>query len=232
MDRRQVGALLAYADQLDPTRAPIDEHAARERFIQWHDLLTDVPATAPHPEGRDWDAAHAVRHHIATSPYPIKPSDVSRPWAAFKADILRRHVDPVPDADPDDEQAYRTAIADYRRAVEQGATVATPRAALDAADPSPTIAARLKAIGRPIPHDAAQALAPYRPRRATREHLTRTGQPDPYTVPCPWCRARVGQPCRTHRRAPRATPHPSRITNTTKEPTWQAKPPSPSSATS
>lgn len=109
-----------------PHPRPLDRPAVEERLTQWCDVLADVAPAAPHPEGRHWDASQAARRHITTSPYPIKPSDVSIPWADFKRDILSRHFDPVPNVDPDNETAYRAAIADHRRAIETGQTVATP----------------------------------------------------------------------------------------------------------
>ncbi|MFJ9034528.1 cell surface glycoprotein [Streptomyces sp. NPDC102274] len=217
MNRREVAALLAYAAKLDPRSAPADEAAAAETLHQWADLLADVPPTAPHPESRDWDAAQAVRHHIATSPYPIKPSDVSRPWHSFRRDVLSRHVDPLPDADPDDDRAYRAALAAQRRAIETGAVVATPRAALTTGESRQErdrfAAERLAALGGYVPRSVDQELAMYRPRRAARERLAAAGLPDPLDVncPCEWCRAPAGSPCLDRHRAPRRTAHPTRL---------------------
>ncbi|MGW6745035.1 zinc finger domain-containing protein [Streptomyces sp. NPDC055025] len=217
MKRREVAALLAYAVTLDPRSSPANEAAAAETLDQWADLLADVPPTAPHPEGRDWDASQAVRHHIATSPYPVKPADVSRPWHAFRGDVLRRHVDPVPDVDPDDHRAYRAALAAQRRAVETGTAVATPRAALTTGqsrqERDRSAGERLAALGGYVPRTVAQELAAYRPRRAERERLATTGLPDPLDVACPceWCRAPAGSPCLDHHRAPRRTAHPTRL---------------------
>ncbi|MFB7270699.1 cell surface glycoprotein [Streptomyces sp. NPDC056244] len=216
MTRREVAALLAYAAKLDPRSAPADEAAAAETLQQWADLLADVPPTAPHPEGRGWDAAKAVRHHIATSQYPVKPADVSRPWHAFRRDILSRHVDPVPAVDPDDAPAYRRALAAQRRAVETGAAVATPRAALTTGQSRQErdryAADRLAALGGYVPRTVAQELAAYRPRRAERERRATAGLPDPLDVACPceWCRAPAGSPCLDHHRNPR-TAHPTRL---------------------
>ncbi|MFB7029638.1 MULTISPECIES: cell surface glycoprotein [unclassified Streptomyces] len=225
MDRREIAALLAYADRLDPVRAPTTKEAAAERLAQWADLLADVAAQAPHPEGRHWDVSEAVRRHIATSPYPIKPSDVGGPWAAFRRDVLSRHQDPVPTVDPDDEEAYRAAIAGHRRAIETGRTVATPRALMPGETGTrdqreQANAARLKALGTYMPRTVRDALAPIRPVRAERERLARAGLPDALDVPCTWCKAETGQPCRDMRLNPttqatanrrRTTPHPSRL---------------------
>ncbi|WP_329622952.1 cell surface glycoprotein [Streptomyces sp. NBC_01255] len=225
MDRREIAALLAYADRLDPTRAPTTKEAAAERLTQWADLLADVASTAPHPEGRHWDASQAVRRHIATSPYPIKPSDVGGLWAAFRRDVLGRHMDPVPNVDPDDQAAYRAALAGHRHAIETGRAVATPRALLPGESGTREqrdqfAAERLAAFGTYMPRTVKDALAPLRPVRAERERLAREGKPDALDVPCTWCKAETGQPCRDMRLNPttqatanrrRTTPHPSRL---------------------
>jgi hypothetical protein len=215
MDRKHVAALLAYADRLDPRTAPVDRASAAERLEQWADLLSDVAPTAPHPGGRHWDASQVVRRHIATSPYPIKPSDVSRPWHDFRRDVIDRHHDPVPAVDPDDTAAYREAIATTRHAVAIGAAPAGTYRELTAGtreERNEFAAARLTALGTYVPRTVAQALADFRPRRSQREQLAAADRPDPLDVPCehPPCRAATGEPCRNIHRAPRA-PHPSRI---------------------
>ncbi|MDT0432776.1 zinc finger domain-containing protein [Streptomyces salyersiae] len=216
MIRHEVAALLAYIDGLDPTRAPLDRPAAEERLTQWCDVLADVAASAPHPEGRHWDASHAAYRHITTSPYPIKPSDVSRPWADFRRDVLSRHFDPVPNVDPDNEAAYRAAIATHRRAIETGQTVATPRALMPAGtrqERDQAAAARLKQFGSYVPRSVVDALASQRPGMTERRRLAVAGQADPFNVPCPWgaCRAAKGQKCQTLGR-PRHDFHDARLT--------------------
>ncbi|MFD9853426.1 cell surface glycoprotein [[Kitasatospora] papulosa] len=216
MIRHEVAALLAYIDRLDPTRAPLDRPAVEERLTQWCDVLADVAASAPHPEGRHWDASQAAYRHITTSPYPIKPSDVSRPWADFRRDVLSRHFDPLPDVDPDDEPAYRAAIANHRRAIETGQTVATPRALMPAgsrADRDQAAAERLKQFGTYVPRSVTEALASQRPGMTERRRLAVAGQPDPFNVACPWeaCRAPKGRKCHTRGR-PRSDFHDGRLT--------------------
>ncbi|MFG7946336.1 zinc finger domain-containing protein, partial [Streptomyces cacaoi] len=210
MTPQEIAALLAYAARLDPRIAAPSEAEAEAQLDQWCDLLSDVPAVAPHPAGRPWDAAQVVRHHIATSPYPIKPSDVSRPWHAFKGDVLGRHTDPTPAVDPDDTAAWRAELVGARQAVATGAALPSTHRELTGGGPAPEVAARMAVVGRRIPPEAAAQLAAYRPRRAEREQAVAAGRPDPYAVPCGYCRARAGQPCRmgTGRR-PRSTPHPS-----------------------
>ncbi|WP_262007677.1 cell surface glycoprotein [Streptomyces sp. FIT100] len=212
MNRQEVAALLAYAVRLDPRSAPADQAAADETLDQWADLLTDVPPTAPHPAGRHWDAAQIVRHHIATSPYPIKPSDVSRPWHDFRRDVVDRHHDPVPAADPDDPAAYRAELLDTRHAVATGALTASTIKELTGG-PTPEVAERLAALGEYIPRSVTQEISVHRPRRTERERLAAANLPDPLDVACPYeqCRARAGEPCMTYRRTPRRTAHPSRL---------------------
>ncbi|MFZ3471439.1 cell surface glycoprotein [Streptomyces sp. 2.9] len=214
MNRTEVGALLAYAVRLDPRLAPEDQAAADERLDQWAELLADVPPTAPHPDGRHWHAGHVVKHYIATNPYRIQPSDIGSKWAAFRRDVLGRHVDPVPAVDPDDGRAYRAALAGTRRAIETGQAAATTHRALTG-PMHEDVAARLKALGTYMPPSVAAQLRPLRRRRAERERLATAGLSDPLGVPCPYetCRARTGQPCRGggKKRHERTTPHPSRV---------------------
>lgn len=210
MTPQEVAALLAYAARLDPRLAAPSEAEADAQLDQWCDLLSDVPATAPHPDGRAWDASQVVRHHIASSPYPIKPSDVSRPWWAFRRDVLDRHTDAVPAADPDKPLDYRAELLSVRTAVATGQQQATTYRELRGG-PAPEVAERLAAIGRRIPPEAAAGLAKWRSRATKRERLAAEGLPDPYTVPCSHCRARAGEACRNHRRKPRTTAHPSRM---------------------
>ncbi|MGY4990927.1 zinc finger domain-containing protein [Streptomyces nigrescens] len=217
MTREEVAALLAYAVKLDPRSAPADQAAAMEVLDQWADLLGDVAPTAPHPAGRHWDASQVVRHHIATSPYPIKPSDVSRKWHDFRRDVVDRHHDPLPAADPDDPTAYRAALVADRTAVATGAATASTIKELTGGrtrdDRDQFAEQRLAALGDYVPRTVADALAEFRPRRAERERLATEGLPDPLDVACPYqqCRAVAGAPCINHHRNPRRTAHPSRL---------------------
>ncbi|MEV5086849.1 cell surface glycoprotein [Streptomyces griseoincarnatus] len=220
MNRREIAALLAYVDRLAPERAPRDQAAAAERVDQWAALLAHVPATAQHPDGpeRSWDASQVAARYIATTPYPIKPSDIGAPWETYRADVMNRHHDPAPPVDPDDWKAYRDALRGTRHAVAVGALPPAPQRAIEGA-PSPIraqrdaeAARRLAALGDYMPKTVREALADYRPHRAAREALARAGRPDPLDVPCPYehCRAPRGQQCRDHRGNNRVKPHPSR----------------------
>ncbi|MFD8948969.1 cell surface glycoprotein [Streptomyces xanthophaeus] len=221
MNRTEVAALLAYAVRLDPRLTPESQEDAAERLDQWYELLADVPPTAPHPDGRDWNAAHVVKHHIASSPYRIQPSDISRPWHTFKADTLGRHTDPVPPVDPNNAPAYRAALRGTRQAIATGQAAPavirelTGGSSRDARDEFS--AARLAAIGSTYvpPRTATERLGPWRRHRAERERLAAAGKPDPLNIPCPWeaCRAAAGKPCQqgTKNRRDRPIPHPARV---------------------
>lgn len=216
MNRQQIAALIAYASGLDPRTAKTGDDLA-DQLDQWEELLRDVPPTAPHPTGRHWNAGEVVRHHIATSPYPIKPSDVSRPWHTFKADVLGRHTGTFepgahPELDPDDEAGYRAALAADRAAVAAGTAPPVTVRELTGG-PSPEVARRLAALGEYMPRTVARQLAEYRPQRAERERLAIADLPDALNVPCPYeqCRRPVNRPCQNRRGADRTTPHPSRI---------------------
>ncbi|MFF7295333.1 cell surface glycoprotein [Streptomyces sp. NPDC008265] len=228
MNRTEVAALLAYAVRLDLRLTPESQADADERLDQWYELLADVPPTAPHPDGRDWNAALVVKHHIASSPYRIQPSDISRPWHTFKADTIGRHTDPVPPVNPDDAKAYRAALAGTRHAVATGQAAPAVWRELTGGstreERDEFAAARLAAIGSRaggtyVPRDVAEKLTPWRRTRAQRERLAAAGKPDPLNVPCPWepCRAAAGKPCQqgSKRRTDRADPHPARVSAAT-----------------
>ncbi|MEU4986601.1 cell surface glycoprotein [Streptomyces sp. NPDC021969] len=226
MQRPEIAALLAYVDRLDPTRAPQSKAAAGERLEQWATLLDHVPATAQHPDGRHWDASQVAARYIATSPYPIKPSDIGAPWETYRADVVGRHHDPAPPVDPDNEAAYRAALRNTRQAVAVGALAPAPQHAIEGR-PSPIraqrdaeAARRLAALGDYVPKTVRDQLAQYRPHRAQRERLAAANMPDPLDVECTWCGATVGQPCRARRIAPgtdaigyraKKAPHPCRV---------------------
>ncbi|MGE9695940.1 zinc finger domain-containing protein [Streptomyces sp. CH6] len=223
MNRQEVAALLAYAVRLAPRTAPADQAAADEVLDQWADLLSDVPATAPHPTGRTWDAAQVVRHHIATSPYPIQPSDVSRPWHAFRRDVIDRHHDPVPAVDPDAPELYAAELYARRQAVALGLAAPAPLRELTGGTREERDAAartRLKQLGGYMPRTVAAQLAAYRPHRAERERLAAAGLPDALDVACTWCGAEPAEPCHSRsvaphdgpiRQRPRTRPHPCRV---------------------
>lgn len=230
MTPREVTALLAYVVRLDPRMSIDDPAAADDRLAQWCDLLSDVPAQA-----HGWDAARTARDYIARNPYRIQPSDISRPWHAHKADILnRRHVgtfEPTahPEINPDDEtgDAYVAALRAERRAIANGQQAPSTTRTITAGPMAAQVRRRLAELGTYMPPTVADALADYRPHRAARERLARTGAPDALAVPCPveTCRATAGKPCsrptRHGGRRPLDKPHPSRIDDATAHHTRQ-----------
>ncbi|CAL9481366.1 zinc finger domain-containing protein [Streptomyces sp. enrichment culture] len=220
MERREIAALLAYIDRLDPTRAPQDRDAAAERLDQWSILLAHVPATAQHPDGPEhgWDAAVVAARYIATSPYPIKPSDIGRPWETFRADILTRHVgtfEPTahPEINPDDEtgNAYVAALRAERQAVATGRALPNTHRAITAGPPAKEVERRLAELGSYLPRHVEGLLAEHRPTQAARVRAIQAGQPDALAVTCPWCRAEPRRACTVRGRRLSDGPHNARI---------------------
>src|SRR5690606_2280479 len=115
--------------------------------------------------------------YIATTPYPIKPSDIGAPWETYRADVMNPHHDPAPAVDPDDRNAYRDALRGPRHALAVGALPPAPRHALEGR-PNPVRAQRhaeparrRAALGDYVPRTVRDARADYRPHRAARERL-------------------------------------------------------------
>jgi hypothetical protein len=226
MDRREVAALLNYAGTLDSRlgRAVADQQRAAQTIGRWATALADIPATTP----GGWDATRAVRRYYEqhggdqSARYrAVEPHDVLAAWVPHRAELLARHTDPVPEADPSDVAAYRAELAATRAAVATGqAPPVEYRAVLDAGQEH-RLAALTAGIGTPrtstMPADVAAQLARYRPARAAREAALAAGGPDPLGVACPWCHAEPGEPCRGgfrprgKGRAARRDPHPSRL---------------------
>ncbi|GGW68159.1 zinc finger domain-containing protein [Streptomyces griseoloalbus] len=186
----------------------------------WAAALNAVPL--------DDDARAAVARHYADTDRWITPAHVIQQRAKIRRDRIDR-ANVLYDGRPGEtgaesiarRRALDRAIGDGRIA-PQTATQAVGRAPGTAppaltGGPAPDVAARLAAIGRRIPDDAAEQLHPYRARRAQRDALAAAGLPDPLTVPCPveTCRAAPGKPCsRPTRHGGRrhlTDPHPSRL---------------------
>ncbi|MET8557570.1 hypothetical protein ABZV64_21810 [Streptomyces sp. NPDC004959] len=215
MERNEIAAVLAYLGRLDPRTIRTHPGETRDQLAQWHELLHDIPFTT----GQGWDVRETVRAQVLASPYPPLPVDIARAWRAHRRDRLDRHTDPTPAADPDDTAAWQAELARTRRAVAAGEAAPASHRQLTSGGPHRDVAARLSSVGYRIPAEARAALAPYRPARTAREVAVREGLPDALGVPCPWCRARAGEACRSRRVSPdgrargnarRATPHPTR----------------------
>ncbi|MFG3010089.1 hypothetical protein ACGFZB_06470 [Streptomyces cinerochromogenes] len=216
MDRREIAAILAYIGRLDPRTVRSGTGEARDQIAQWHELLHDVPLATDH----GWDVRRVIRTHVLDSPYPILPVDIARTWRAYRRDRLDRHTDPTPAADPDDPAAWRAELLGTRHAVAVGHTAPATYRQITRTDKHPDIETRLRADGSCIPPAVRAELARYRPTRAAREAAVADGHPDVLGVPCGWCHAREGEPCRQRRldlggtargNAVRSTPHPSRV---------------------
>ncbi|MFE3220257.1 hypothetical protein [Streptomyces antimycoticus] len=166
MNSQQIAAVLYHAAQFDSRvrRAMNNPQQAAETLEDWTDALAHVPATRAEVR---WDVAHAVRGYYEqqrenrSAQYrAIEPGDITAAWAPFRRELMNRHTDPVPDADPDDVAAYLTALRASRHAVATGQLApAQYRAALVAASPSPTeaIAALRQTLARtrPPPHESS-----------------------------------------------------------------------------
>lgn len=212
MNPEQIPQLLAEIALADPRVRREDPIERRAQVLMWAGILTDVPYEF---------AVRSAQRHYATSTWPILPADIATRWQAVVRDRMNRDTDPEPPGvDPDDEEAYRTQLAARRQAVAHGHAAVVELRELTAVPDE--VQTRLQQIGQYIPDGARQQLAAYRPQRAAREATIRQGQPDPLSVPCPWCNAAVGHGCRgrrihpstrdpeTKRQGGRA-PHPSRI---------------------
>ncbi|GGY81355.1 hypothetical protein CP967_08500 [Streptomyces nitrosporeus] len=204
----QIPQLLKQVSYADPRVLPEDPKEVAGLAALWATVLADVPVEF---------AMQAVGIHYARSPYPIKPSDISTRWQAVVRDRMQRDVDPAPPVDPDNESAYRHALAAHRRAVATGQEPPVEHHALTAGPAAAEADRRRAVIGKYIPIAVDDALAAYRPQRAARLAVLREGRPDALAVPCPveTCRAAVGTACtrpgKGQTRHRLAGPHPSRV---------------------
>lgn len=178
--------------------------------LAWQPLLANIDFT----EARD-----AVANHYATNTRWIMPADIRDAVHATHRDRLARHTDPTPIANPDDPAAYRAELLNTRRAVAAGEQQPATHE-LTAGPMHPDVAARLAQLGNYVPRHVDEALDDYRPVKAARRAAITAGEPDALSVPCDWCGARTGEPCRSRRVDPRGgatanrrrnTPHPSRV---------------------
>ncbi|MFJ5804830.1 hypothetical protein [Streptomyces sp. NPDC093093] len=216
MNPDEIPQLLKQVSYADPRVLPDDEHEIVGLAALWAEVLKDVPAQY---------AMYAVGKHYAESPFPIKPSDISTRWRAVVRDRMDRHtgtLEPTqhPELDPDDAEGFVRALRAERQAVVMGEVAPMPLKAITGAVPA-EVQERLDKIGQYVPEYVREQLAAYRPQKAEREATVRRGQPDPLSVPCPWCDAAVDQGCRGRRITPGRdpeskryggrAPHPSRV---------------------
>ncbi|MGV9789019.1 zinc finger domain-containing protein [Streptomyces sp. NPDC003435] len=202
MDRRQTAALLAYVGRLDSRLIRTDAREVMYQLDQWQELLSDVPLATVH----GWDACAVAQQYIRTSPYPILPADIGRPWESYKRDRINRHVDPTPSVDPDDQAAWTAELVLTRRAVAVGAAQPVQSRQLTSRPAEPIQEARLEEDGSCIPPEARAMLAPFRRARAAHEAAVARGDLDVLAVGCKQCAAPVGRVCRMRRIAPGGFP--------------------------
>ncbi|MGW0134856.1 zinc finger domain-containing protein [Streptomyces sp. NPDC003299] len=181
-------------------------------------------AAALHSVPLDDDARAAVARHYSETDRWLTPAHVIQQRAKIRRERLDR-ANVLYDGNPGEtgaesiarRRALTAAIADGRiepQTVPQALGLApgtAPRALTGG--PARNVERALKDIGRAIPDEAAEQLRPYRTARAQREALAAAGLPDPLAVPCAWCKATPGQPCRMgkNRARTRTSPHPCRL---------------------
>lgn len=208
MNPDQIPQLIAQIALADARVRREDPTEQRAQVLMWAGILADVPL--------DY-AVRAVQKHYAKSTWPILPADIATQWAATVRDRMQRDVDPAPLVDPDNETAYRTALAAHRRAVATGQQPPVEHKALTSGPAAEEVQRRLAALGDYLPTSVREALAPYRPAAARRIATIREGRPDALAVQCPveTCRAAVGAACtrpgKGQTRHRLAGPHPSRV---------------------
>lgn len=227
MNEQQIAALLAFAGTLDSRvrRALADPQQSARTIVEWTAAVADVPATMPDVA---WDAARATRRYYeqqggnrSSQFRPIEPHDLLAAWGPHRAELMNRHTDPVPSADPDDPAAWRAELLGTRAAVATGhAAPAHYRAEIDHGGQK-RLAALMAGVGkgprRYMPAHVAAEMRPFRKARAHREQLVAEGVPDPLSVACPYCLAAVDEQCRSSfrnrgkGRRPLSGVHPSRV---------------------
>ncbi|WP_370420371.1 hypothetical protein AB8O64_19850 [Streptomyces sp. QH1-20] len=201
-----IAALLAYAGRLDSRvrRALADTQQSARTIADWTTALAEVPATLP---DTGWDASHAVRRYYeqragdrSAQFRAVEPHDVIAAWAPHRAELMNRHTDPLPTADPDNPAAWREELLGARAAVAHGRTPPAQYRAEINRPGQKRLSALTSCVGHGarqyMPPHIARELADYRPARAHREALVAEGVPDPLSVQCPYCRADVKQACR------------------------------------
>jgi hypothetical protein len=174
MKPSEVAELLTFAAAFDRRTVGAADVAA------WTTVLGDI--------GLD-PARHAVSAHYAETRDWIMPSDIRQRVLASRRNAAADYQGPglpaeIPDADPDDVQAYLAALRAQRT-----------RAAVGQPTRFRPIAELVAAVGREIPAEHAAVR-----------------RPGPLGVECPACQAPTGKSCRTtHGRRRMADVHPARL---------------------
>lgn len=144
----------------------------------WHDVL------GPYRLAEARVAAAAVARR---QPF-VSPAEIIAEIRQRRADSAADFVGPglpaaVPDADPDDVQAYLAALRQQRTRAADGQQL-TRR----------PVAALVAGVGRKVPT----------------KDLPEVRRPGPLGMVCPQCDAPIGRPCRLPGGAERGKPHPAR----------------------
>lgn len=211
----QIPQLLKQVSYADPRMLPEDPAEVMGMAALWATVLAEVPTDF---------AMEAVGAHYASSPYPIKPSDIADRWRTTVRDRMNRHngtFEPTehPTLDPDDVSGYLTALRGEHQAVLLGLQPPNEVKAITAGPAAEEVTRRLAELGSYVPRHVDELLDEHRPVKAARRAAIAAGQPDALAVPCDWCQAPKGEPCRSRRITPggaatanrrRTTPHPTR----------------------
>lgn len=126
MNPSQIPQLLKQVSYADPRLLPDDEKELAALAALWAVVLADVPPDF---------AMHAVGQHYASSPFPIKPSDIADRWRTVVRDRMGRHTGTFepnqhPGLDPDDIEGYQQALRAERDAVRTGQRPPMPSRAI------------------------------------------------------------------------------------------------------
>lgn len=216
MDADQIPQLIAQIALADSRVRREDKMERRAQIVMWAGILAEVPYDF---------ALQAVQQHYAQSQWPIAPGDIASRWQATVRDRVNRDngtFEPSdhPGLDPDDVIGYLAALRGQRQAVAQGFQPPNTVKAITAGVAADEVTARLKTLGTYVPRQVDEVLDAYRPVKAERRAALIAGQPDALSVPCDWCDAAAGEPCRSRRISPnggatsnrrRSKPHPSRL---------------------
>ncbi|WHM37558.1 hypothetical protein [Streptomyces sp. BPTC-684] len=163
MNHENVAALLHHAAGLDSRmhRAVVTDQQAATLIRTWTDALRDIPAVV---ESVRWDAAVAVRRFYdqaggdrSAKFHAIQPSDIRAAWSPHRAELMNRHVDPTPAADPDDVAAYLSELRATRAAVASGRTAPSGQRQLAPAVSDPVVGC--SAAGPAVPAQIRRELA-------------------------------------------------------------------------
>jgi hypothetical protein len=216
MDAEEIPQLIAQIALADSRVRREDKIERRAQILMWAGILADVPYDF---------AIQAVKEHYSQSQWPIAPGDIASRWQAGVRDRLNRDngtFEPhdYPDLDPDDVIGYLAALRGQRTAVAQGYRPPNDVRAITAGPAADEVTTRLRTLGSYVPRQVDEALDAHRPIKAARRAALIAGEPDALAVPCDWCDAPAGEPCRSRRINPkgaatsnkrRTTPHPSRL---------------------